>query len=158
MSENIYDNIPYKDIEEYVECDLEIYSQDNPAPLSLTVLYEDGGKKKFRHYELGPIVGYVLIGDIPDDDSSYVSTMISEVHEDDENWFAPNTPTYMAGSWMNDSLKTLQRMHKWYHEHIKEGFYDGKWVSKIIKEIVEEEIFDENGLSSCPVLGGPSNE
>ncbi len=59
MSENIYDNIPYKDIEKYVECDLEIYGQDNPAPLSLTVLYEDGGKKKFNENGLSscPVLG-----------------------------------------------------------------------------------------------------
>ncbi len=154
-----YDNVPYSDIEEFVEQDLEKYGQHNPSPLSLTVLYEDNhGHKRFRHYELGNIVGYVLFGFIPDNDNEYVRTMISEIHEDDENWFAPNTPMYMSGSWMNCSLKTLERMHKWYHEHIKEGFYEGKWESKIIKEIKEEEIFNENGLSSCPVLGGPDNE
>jgi arsenate reductase-like glutaredoxin family protein len=154
----IYDNLPYEDIEQFVEEDLRRFGQDNPAPLSMTVLFERDGHKMFRHYELGCIIGYVLFGYIPEDEKHSISPRISVIEEDDENWFAPNTPMYMAASWMNNSRKTLDRMHKWYHEHIDEGFRDGKWHEGFIKDIVPEEIYEDNGMSSCELFAGPDDE
>ena len=155
----IYDNIPYKDIDRYVREDLMYYDQENPCPISLTVLFEEEGHKMFRHYELGPIIGYIVIGYIPKDGDSYgISSIISEIHEDDENWFAPNTPLYMSNAWTHSVIKTFMRMEKWCDEHFFEGFVDGEWVSKILKPIEYEEIFREDGESACPVLGGPNND
>lgn len=153
-----YDNKPIKEIQKFVKEDLSHYGQDNPAPLSLTVtvMYKDG-RKQFRHYELGDIVGYVLFGDISEDGKHIYGTYISEIHEDDEFWFAPNTPMYMAAAWMNGTIKTFKRMYKWYHEHIEEGFKNGKWVCDVIKEINDEEVFKKDGTSACDVLSIPEN-
>lgn len=159
IKEHTYDNIPFEDIRRFVREDLKIYGQDNQSPLSLTRVYREDGKLKFRHYELGHIIGYIIFGNIPEDDNTSIDTMISEIYEDDEYWFAPNTPMYMAASWMNNAKKTLERMYKWYHEHIEEGFDENnKWNQKIIKEITPEKIFRENLLSSCELFEGPDNE
>lgn len=153
---SIYENVPFDNIQRFVREDLSEYGQNNPAPISKTVITIEDGFKMFRHYELGDIIGYVLFGYI-DDKVTHVSPMISEIHEDDEYWFAPRSPLYMAASWMNNQVKTLQRMHKWYHEHISEGFDNGKWFSNVIKEITEEEVFNKNGSSACDVLSIPEN-
>ena len=153
-----YDNNAIEEIENFVHEDLSRYGQDNPAPLSLTVIYYNkNGQKHFRHYELGEIVGYVLFGDISEDGKTINGTRISEIHEDDEFWFAPNTPMYMAAAWMNGTIKTFQRMYEWYHEHIKEGFKNGKWEANVIKEINAEEVFKKDGSSACDVLSIPEN-
>lgn len=139
-------NKPYKDIEEFVKKDLYNYHQGNPAPISLTVI----SGNTFRHYELGNIIGYVLFGNLEDNN---VHPFISEIHEDDENWFAPSSPMYMCASWMNSSFKTLQRMYAWYHNHIDEGYDDNmNWYSKIIKPIKSEEVYLESGQSSCSLF------
>lgn len=137
MERTIYDNVPYSDIEEYIKNDLSDYGQDNPYPMSRTILLGNGG---FRHYELGPIVGYVLIGEY--NEGGELRTMISQIEEDDEFWFAPSRPLYMSGSWMFSMNDTLQRMVDWYKEHIFEGFVGGNqpenWKSELIKEIKAE--------------------
>lgn len=150
-----YDNQPIEEIEKFVKEDLSQYGQNNPAPLSLTVTYNKDGQQYFRHYELGNIVGYVLFGQLSEDGKIVYGTYISEIHEDDEYWFAPNTPMYMAAAWMNGSIKTFQRMYEWYHEHIEEGFKNGKWEANVIKEINAEEVFKEDGSSACDVLSIP---
>lgn len=134
----IYENVPYEDIEKYVELDLKQYDQENSYPASKTVVLPDG---TFRHYELGSIIGYVLFG--KKDENGKVRTFISQIEEDDEFWFAPSRPMYMSGFWINSAIRTFERMQKWYKEHIFEGFVDGKWQNKIIKEIVEEEFKGE---------------
>lgn len=153
-----YDNQPIGEIDKFVKEDLSYYGQDNPAPLSLTVtvMYKDG-RTQFRHYELGDIIGYILFGDISEDGKHIYGTYISEIHEDDEFWFAPKTPMYMAAAWMNETIKTFQRTHKWYHEHIEEGFKNGTWVCDVIKEIKAEKIFKKDGTSACDVLAIPEN-
>ena len=142
-------NKPYNDIERFVNSDLRKYDQDNPCPISKTIISNDGS---FRHYELGAIIGYVLFGKVID---GKIKTFISQIEEDDEYWFAPTAPMYMSGAWINSAKKTFDRMKEWYDEHIFEGFVDGKWQNKVIKEITNEEIFREDGLSASPVLEGP---
>lgn len=116
----VCNNVPYEDIKRFVQEDLSEYGQDNQCPISETVILGDG---LFRHYELGSIIGYVCWNEfIEYDGEKHMSIMISEVKEDDEYWFAPRTPMYMAAAWMNDMKKTLSRMYKWYHEHFFEGF------------------------------------
>lgn len=156
---DIYDNLPFEDIDRYVREDLTRFDQDNPAPLSLTVLFEseDGKHNMFRHYELGPIMGFIVVGYIPQDEEHCVSAMISEIHEDDEYWFAPNTPMQMSMAWTYGAIKTLIRMEKWCDEHFFEGFVNGKWISRIDKDIVPEEVYREDGESACPLFGGPEH-
>ena len=154
-----YDNMPLPLIDQYVKEDLEVYDQDNSSPMSLTKIFYNGKYKMFRHYELGPIMGYVVYGFIPQEgDTQTIHAMISCVEEDDENWFAPITPMNMSSAWMRGTIKTLQRMEKWCGDHFFEGFVDGNWVSKITKEICNEVIYQDDGSSSCPVLGGHDNE
>lgn len=147
------DNESYEDIENYVKSDLSDYGQDNPCPISLTIKTDDG----FRHYELGPIVGFILIGSY--DENNQLRTIISTVEEDDEYWFAPNAPIYMAGSWMIEMNQTFQRIINWYKEHIFEGFVNGcqakDWKSVIKKPIENEKVFynDNPEISACPVIG-----
>lgn len=150
--ENYRDNVPYPDVEKFVSSDLFEYGQDTPCPISKTIVLPDG---TFRHYELGPIMGYVLWS--VKDDKVGMRTYISEVEEDDENWFAPRQPMHMSGAWINNVSKTFQRMREWYKEHIFEGFGDDfKWVGKTLQPIVNEEIFREDGLAASPVLEGPT--
>ena len=148
--EDYRDNVPYPDVEGFVDSDLSEYGQDTPCPISKTIVLSDGS---FRHYELGPIMGYVLFGN--KDDKYGLKTFISEVEEDDENWFAPSSPMYMAGAWINSVNNTFNRMATWYKEHIFEGFENGKWVAKVLKPIENEEKFREDGLTASPVLEGP---
>ena len=143
-------NEPIEEIDNYVSKDLYVYGQHNKAPISLTIVSGD----EFRHYELGPIIGYVLFGRIYKETNG-ISTFISQIEEDDENWFAPNAPMYMAGAWINSVNKTFNRMKDWYKEHIFEGFKEGKWVTEIKKPIVNEEVFREDGKAASPVLEGP---
>lgn len=150
---SIYNNQPYDDIRNYVLSDLSKYGQDNPCPISLTIKTDNG----FRHYELGSIVGFILIGTY--DENNQLRTMISIVEEDDEYWFAPNTSIYMCGSWMIEMQNTFNRMVNWYKEHIFEGFVQGcqptNWQTVIKKPIENEEIFYKNNpnISACPVIG-----
>jgi hypothetical protein len=143
-------NVPYPDVEKFVSSDLSEYGQDTLCPISKTIVLPDGS---FRHYELGPIMGYVLFGN--KDDKYGLKTFISEVEEDDEYWFAPSLPMYMAGAWINSVNNTFNRMATWYKEHIFEGFENGKWVAKVLKPIENEEKFREDGLTASPVLEGP---
>ena len=143
-------NKPYNNIERFVNSDLREYDQHNPCPISKTIIVDNKGS--FRHYELGPIIGYVLFGEIND---GKIKTFISQIEEDDEYWFAPSAPMYMSGAWINSVKKTFDRMKEWYDEHIFEGFVDGQWQNKVIKEITNEEIFRKDGLSASPVLEGP---
>lgn len=152
-----YNNQPIEEIQNFVNEDLSHYGQDNPAPLSLTVICNKDGQIQFRHYELGDIVGYVLFGYISEDGKHIDGTRISEIHEDDEFWFAPRIPMYMAAAWMNGTIKTFKRMYKWYHEHIEEGFKNGKWICDVIKEINAEKVFKKDGTSACDVLSIPEN-
>lgn len=152
-----YDNQPIEEIDKLVKEDLLKYGQDNPAPLSLTVIYNKNGQQHFRHYELGNIVGYVLFGQLSEDGKTVYGTFISEINEDDEFWFAPTKPMYMAAAWMNGAIKTFQRMYEWYHEHIEEGFKNGKWEANVIKEIHAEKVFNKDGSSACDVLSIPEN-
>jgi len=150
-TKNVWDNVPYENIDEYVNEDLSKYDQEHPAPLSLTITLEDGS---FRHYELGACVGYLLYGS-KNADSNYYHVMLAEIHEDDEHWFAPSTPLHMNAAWMKGTINTLQRAEKWYKEHIKQCYENGKYHTEFLKPIEYEEIFKENGESACPVLGGP---
>ena len=135
----IWDNESYEDIERFVEEDLSEYGQDNQCPMSETVILGDG---LFRHYELGPIVGFVLWNEWREyNGERHMALMISQVEEDDEFWYAPRTPTHMSASWMNDMMKTLTRMHKWYHEHFIDGFDKGEWKCEIIKPVEQEKIY-----------------
>jgi hypothetical protein len=134
-------------LEDLVEKDLGDYGQHNPCPLSQTILTVNG----FRHYELGPCVGFLLIGWM---DSKGFDTQLVQISEDDENWFYAEDPIAMNGYWTPTVSRTLNRMSNWYTEHIQQGFNDDwKWVSKLIKQPKEESIFKENGESACPVLG-----
>ena len=133
----IHENVPYEDIEKYVNLDLRMYDQENSYPKSKTIVLDDGS---FRHYELGGIIGYILIGNI--EGNGNVRTFVSQIEEDDDFWFAPSRPMYMSGFWIDCAIRTFERMQKWYKEHIFEGFVDGTWKNKIIKEIVKEEIKD----------------
>lgn len=135
----IWDNVSYEDIERFVEEDLSEYGQDNPCPMSETVILGDG---LFRHYELGHIVGFVLWNEWREyDGKKRMALMISQVEEDDEFWFAPRTPTHMSASWMNDMMKTLTRMHKWYHKHFIDGFDKGECKCEMIKPVEQEKIY-----------------
>ena len=147
---SMVNNKPFDDINKMVREDLSKYGQDNPCPLSITIR-KNG--KSFRHYELGPIMGYVLFGDF-DQESGFLRTFISEIHEDDEYWFAPSAPMYMSGAWIKASYKTYTRMKEWYDEHIFEGFIDGEWVSKFVKPIKYEIVYRADGMAANPVLGG----
>ena len=136
-----------KQLENLVEMDLGGYGQHNPCPLSQTILTDNG----FRHYELGPCVGFLLIGWT---DSKGFDTQLVQVFEDDENWAYDGDSIMMNGYWTPVVARTLNRMSDWYTEHIQQGFNeDWKWVSKLIKQPKEESIFRENGESACPVLG-----
>lgn len=134
-------------LEDLVEMDLGGYGQHNPCPLSQTILTDNG----FRHYELGPCVGFLLIGWT---DSKGFDTQLVQVFEDDENWAYDESSISMGGYWTPVVARTLNRLSDWYLEHIQQGFNeDWKWVSKLIKQPKEESIFKENGESACPVLG-----
>ena len=134
-------------LEDLVELDLGGYGQHNPCPLSQTILTDNG----FRHYELGPCVGFLLIGWT---DSKGFDTQLVQIFEDDENWAYDGDSIMLGGYWTPVVSRTLNRMSDWYMEHIQQGFNeDWKWVSKIIKQPKEESIFKEDGESACPVLG-----
>ena len=135
-------------LEDLVEMDLGGYGQHNPCPLSQTILTDNG----FRHYELGPCVGFLLIGWT--DSSKGFDTQLVQIFEDDENWAYDGDSIMLGGYWTPVVARTLNRMSDWYMEHVQQGFNENwKWVSKLIKQPKEESIFKENGESACPVLG-----
>ena len=157
-TKDVYDNVPYGAVKEYVESDLSEYGQSNPAPLSLTIVEDDGS---FRHYELGPIVGYLIIGLKNKDCPNYYHFMVTEIHEDDEHWFAPSAPLYMDAAWLYTVSSTMKRAQKWFKEHIKQHYDYAKSensYTEFLKPIEDETIFEKNGESACPVLGGPISE
>ena len=128
-------------IKELISKDLSIYTQDNPYPKSLTIVKGDS----WRHYELGPIIGFVIWNEPKYNKREWVGIM--EIHEDDMFWFVPEYPIYMAAAWIKDVSNTMQRMKNWYNEHIFEGYEDpkhrgesGYYVTKYLKEIKPEEI------------------
>ena len=152
----MWNNESYEDIEQFVKDDLSEYGQDNPCPISQTVLLGDG---MFRHYELGSIIGFVLWNEWHEyDGKKQMALMISQVNEDDEYWFAPRTPMYMAASWMNDMKKTITRMHKWYHERFIDGGKDGKWVLEEIKPVEQEIKYGKGGEPGTWLFATPSKD
>lgn len=148
----IYNNVPYEEVEELVEKDLEKYGQWNRCPKSLTILEGE----LWRHYELGAIVGFVIYNekDADGDDRFFIASL----NESDETWFAPVVGLRMSSAWINDVNRTWQRMVDWYNDHIIEGFpkdsnpsNPNEYVHKTIKEIVPE-VVEWEGIPDNHVL------
>lgn len=117
---------------DFVKRDLGEYDQENLYPYSKTVVEGDS----FRHYELGPIIGYLLFGNLND----IGSTAITQIEEDDEFWFAPETPMFISAYWISPAHDTLSRMKDWFEEHIFMGYdNDHVYKSYLKKEIKNEE-------------------
>lgn len=141
----------FKDIERFVNLDLSKYGQDNPCPQSITIVNDD----KFRHYELGSIIGFVVFSE---DDGRF---MISKIEEDDEYWFASEHPMYMHAGWVKEVNKTWQRMVKWIDDNLVIGWDKdspdyGKaeaYRQEIKTELKNEIVPWPNGIAANNVLG-----
>jgi hypothetical protein len=101
--------------EEMIEQDLGCYNDNNPAPKSLTI-----PGKNWRHYELGPIVGFVIYAKEGDEGKNWFG--FAEIEEDDGNWFIPDHAMDMSAYWIDSVAKTLKRMVQWKLEHLQIGF------------------------------------
>lgn len=125
-----------------VSNDLGKYGQDNPCPMSLTIV--EG--KLWRHYELGAIYGFVVYNRFETYNGSETEWWgIASIQEDDEYWFVSDCSMNMAAFWIEAVNKTWQRMVKWTKEHLREGWMPGANLSNpneykrlVIKPIVPE--------------------
>lgn len=144
------------ELKNFVEKDLGKYGQNNPCPMSLTIV--EG--KLWRHYELGAIYGFVVYNRF----ETYGSKEwwgIASIQEDDENWFVSDCSMNMSAFWIEAVNKTWQRMVKWTKEHIREGWMPGANLSNpneykrlVIKPIVPEVInWAPNEVPDNDVLG-----
>ena len=115
-----------------VEEDLGRYNDNNWAPKSLTIPGE-----RWRHYELGPVVGFVIYAYEYEGKTRFAT---AEIHEDDGNWFVPGFATWMSAVWLDDVSETLSRMVKWKNEHLRIGWNDNnEFEATVVKPIEEEE-------------------
>jgi len=104
FEKSILNNVPFEDIDKMVREDLGKFNQVNKAPKSLTCIFSKDPSlpQDIRHYELADeVIGFVVIVRIDKTLGKYVS-FISEVHEDDGNWFAPSKPIYMTSKYIPD--------------------------------------------------------
>lgn len=95
--------------------DLSIYGQDNPAPDSLTI----GEGKNFRHYGLASCFGLVAFNE--------GHVFISEIKEDDMNWFCYNgtDKQYSDAHWLETRAELYLRMKAWLDKNFQCGYYSG---------------------------------
>ena len=129
------------ELKNFVEKDLGKYGQDNPCPMSLTIV--EG--KLWRHYELGAIYGFVVYNRFETYNGSKEWWGIASIQEDDEYWFVSDCSMNMSAFWIEAVNKTWQRMVKWTKEHLREGWMPGANLSNpneykrlVIKPIVPE--------------------
>lgn len=113
-------------IKELIEKDLYKYDQDNSYPESLTIKEGD----LFRHYELGPIIGFCIWNQINMDGSQWFG--IQELHEDDDFWFIPEQGMFMSCAWISEVNKTWKRLISWFDEHIH---IEKNYNTKLIKSV-----------------------
>lgn len=123
-------NKPYTNIEKFIEKDLSEYGQDNPCPKSLTIV--EGNL--WRHYELGAIYGFVIYNEFIDDfyDKSKPKQeyfRIASIEEDDEYWFAPNSPMLIDAGWIKAIDVTWQRVVEWQKKYLIQGWDKGANIS-----------------------------
>ena len=132
------------ELKNFVEKDLGKYGQDNPCPMSLTIV--EG--RLWRHYELGAIYGFVVYNRFETyNGSSKEWWGIASIQEDDEYWFVSDCSMNMSAFWIEAINKTWQRMVKRTKEHLREGWMPGANLSNpneykrlVIKPIVSEVI------------------
>lgn len=96
----------YNSIAQFVREDLSEYNERN-RPLSKTVV----NGTLWRHYELGPIYGFVLYNSLIFDKETI---RIASITEDDGSWFAPEEAMDMDAFWLDHTYRTLSRTKNWY--------------------------------------------
>lgn len=126
-----------------IEKDLNKYWQNNPCPMSLTVI-DDVNKNLWRHYELGAIMGFVIYNCYDEKTKEYNRFQITSIGEDDENWFFRKENMDMNASWIDAADETWRRVVRWKKKHLRMGWPVGSpltsenWISEVVEPIVEE--------------------
>ena len=135
-------------ISDFIKKDLsEISMNDLYSIKSLTVV--DGSS--WRHYELGPVVGFILwnVNNYHQQGQDWIG--MAQISEDDMYWYAPDEALFLHAAWINQVLETLSRLKKWYDEYIFQGWEEAipqaaecggpmHWVVRYKKEIKPEKV------------------
>jgi len=128
-----------------IEKDLSKYWQNNPCPMSLTVI-DNVNKNLWRHYELGEIMGFVIYNCYDEETKEYNRFQITSIGEDDENWFFRKENMDMNASWIDAVDETWRRVVRWKKKHLRMGWPIGSpltsenWISEVVEPIVEESV------------------
>ena len=133
-------------ISDFIKKDLsEISMNDLYSIKSLTVV--DGSN--WRHYELGPVVGFIL-WNINNYCEGQDWIGMAQISEDDMYWYAPDEALFLHATWIDQVLETLSRLKKWYDEYIFQGWEEvipqagegesKHWVVRYKKEIKPEKV------------------
>lgn len=130
----------FDDFDEIIDCDLGNYSQWNPAPKTLTIVLPNG---RWRHYELGEVIGFVVYNEI-EPSTNRMRFEVRSITEDDGNYAPAEHPFHACQFWVHTIQETYNRLCEWCKEHLYEGWPEGtphtraNYRREVIKPIVSE--------------------